>query len=241
MERRRIWKIGAVIVATLLVSSCAGCPQDPDGTREGANPLALNRQWSDSLSCGADCADWYRVEVPSSGTVAVDVESTASSKSPSSYTVELWSGDGRRLDSKLGNPGRAVQVRAPVPAGTAYTVVRLTQGDLGYTIRARLLRAREPAPAPREPAPPPPPRTRDVTGSVIEVEGHGASQKVLIDKGKPDGIQVGQRGRLVDGGRKIADIEIIQVFPDGSRARMLGKPSGVIKGSTRAVVKVPVR
>lgn len=241
MEQGRFWKFAAVTLATLLFSSCSTCVKDPDGVRDGANPLALKRQWSDGLSCGGDCADWYRTELTRAGTFAVDVDSTASARSPSSFTVELWSPDGRRLDSKLGTPGRAVQVRAPVRAGTVYSVVRVAEGDLGYTIRARLLTARA-APEPT-PAPPPPPqvRYRKVTASVIELEGRGEGQRVLIDKGTGDGLQRGQRGRLVDGGRTLAEIEVVEVFAEGSRARLLGRLEGVVSGSTRAEIQVRVK
>lgn len=235
-----VWRIAAVLFVTAAVSSCSNCGSDPDGIREGANVLALKRQWSDSLSCGPDCADWYRTQVASSGTFAVDIDSTASAKSPPSFSVELWSQDGRRLDSKLGTPGGAVQVRAPVSAGWVYTAVKVSKGDLGYSVRARLLTARAPSP----PSPPPsPPRVRykDVTASVIELEGHGEGRKVLIDKGTDAGLRSGQRGRLVDGGRTLAEIEIVEVFAEGSRARLLGKIGGVVSGSTRAVIQVPVR
>lgn len=240
MERKSVWKVGAVFLVTLVVSSCSTCVKDPDGIRDGANALALQRQWSDSLSCGADCADWYRTSVPSSGTFALIVDSTASAKSPPSFAVELWSQDGRRLDSKLGTPGSGVQVRAPVSAGTVYTVVKLSKGDVAYTIRARLLAAKADPPPQTTPRPPPV-RYRTVSASVIELEGRGQGQKVLIDKGTNDGLQRGQRGRLVDGGRTLAEVEIVEVFAEGSRARLLGKLGGVVSGNTRAEIQVRVR
>ena len=240
LKLEHAWKVAAVLFVTAAVSSCSNCGNDPDGIRDGANVLALQRQWSDSLSCGPDCADWYRTQVSSSGTFAVDIDSTASAKSPSSFTVELWSQDGRRIDSKLGTPGRALQVRAPVTAGWVYTAVKVSKGDLGYTIRARLLKAKaqpRPAPVPQAPRV----QYRSVTASVIELEGHGQGRKVLIDKGTDAGLRSGQKGRLVDGGRTLVEIEIVEVFAEGSRARLLGKLGGVVSGSTRAVIQVPVR
>jgi hypothetical protein len=81
-----------------------------------------------------------------------------------------------------------------------------------------------------------------VSARIIELEGHaGSEQRVLVDKGSDSGVRAGARGRLVDGGRTLAEIEVIQVFPEGSRARVLGGMQGAVSAETRAEIQVPAR
>jgi hypothetical protein len=100
-------------------------------------------------------------------------------------------------------------------------------GVMDYEIRV----AFTPKPAPEGP------RYRQVSAVVLEVEG---GKVVLIDKGRRQGLAVGQRGRLLEAGQKIGDIEIVDVYSDGSRVTIHGELSGEITPSTVAEVDVPL-
>jgi hypothetical protein len=52
-------------------------------------------------------------------------------------------------------------------------------------------------------------------------------------------MRAGLRGRLVDGGRELARIEIEEVFAEGSRARIRGTLQGPVTPSTLAEIEVP--
>jgi hypothetical protein len=241
VARGRAFSIAALLFAALASSHCSTCEKDTDGVPEGATLLPLDRTWPNSLDCGRDCVDWYRTPLDGSGTLEVRVEPRAAAGPPPRFHVELYRGDLSALGSAIGDPGGAARVQARVAAGSALTRVRVEGGAMGYEIHARLLR---PASAPRPPPPPAPPQPRfqTVSARIIELEGHaGSEQRVLVDKGSDSGVRAGARGRLVDGGRTLAEIEVIQVFPEGSRARVLGGMQGAVSAETRAEIQVPAR
>jgi hypothetical protein len=80
-----------------------------------------------------------------------------------------------------------------------------------------------------------------VKAAVLEVVSRRGGEAVLIDQGVGAGIARGQRGRLLIGGRKIADFEIVDVYPDGSRAAIRGSLGGAITTDTTAEVDVPLQ
>jgi len=76
-----------------------------------------------------------------------------------------------------------------------------------------------------------------IRSDVIEVErADGVPIAVLIEAGIPTGVSRGQLGRLVEAGREIGRIEIVDVYSGGSRARILGELSGPI--TANSVVEV---
>lgn len=242
MSRCRALTVVALLFAALLSSNCKNCEGDPDSRPEGATLLPLDRTWPNSLDCGRDCVDWYRTQVDGSGTLDVTVDSRTASGPPPRFYVELYGSDMRALGSAIGDPGGTARVRARVGPGAYLTRVRVDGGAMGYEIRARLLRpvVRKTEPEKKQQQRPAP--TRQVNARVIEVEGHaGSDQRVLIDQGGNAGVRPGSRGRLVDAGRTLAEIEVIEVFPEGSRARVLGRMQGVVSSETRAEIQVPAR
>ena len=76
---------------------------------------------------------------------------------------------------------------------------------------------------------------------VLEVEGAGGQPRfVVIDGGRKNGLRRGFRGRLIEGGRSIAEIEIVEVYDDGSRARIATELADRITPRTAAEIDVPV-
>jgi hypothetical protein len=241
VARGRAFSIAALLLAALASSHCSTCEKDTDGVPEGATLLPLDRTWPNSLDCGRDCVDWYKTPVDGSGTLEVRVDPRPGAGPPPRFHVELYRADLSALGSAIGDPGAAAGVRTRVAAGSTFTRVRVEGGAMGYEIHARLLRPSSSAPPPRPPAPPPP-RFQTVTARVIELEGRaGSEQRVLVDKGSNSGVRAGARGKLVDAGRTLAEIEVIEVFADGSRARLLGPMHGVVSAETQAEIQVPAR
>jgi len=62
---------------------------------------------------------------------------------------------------------------------------------------------------------------------------------VLLDAGSTQGLRVGLRGRLLDGGRAIATLEIVEVYPEGCLARVEGT-SGPIGATSSAEIEIPI-
>jgi hypothetical protein len=99
----------------------------------------------------------------------------------------------------------------------------------------------KPKPKPAVVIPREEPHFRTVNASLLEVEARpDGGQAVLIDQGTRSGVAAGQRGRLLIGGKKLADIEIIDVYPDGSRALIRGSLGAAITPNTVAEVDVPL-
>lgn len=78
-----------------------------------------------------------------------------------------------------------------------------------------------------------PPRTVLLRSEVIEVErASGAPVAVLIEAGAATGVSRGSSGQLVDGRTAIGLVEIVDVYPGGSRARIVGELRGDITDAT---------
>jgi hypothetical protein len=81
----------------------------------------------------------------------------------------------------------------------------------------------EPDPKPAAPAPVEPPVPVYIRSDLLEVErSSGQPVAVLLEAGAGEGLRRGMVGELVDGGRVIGELEIIAVYDDGSRARIVG-------------------
>src|SRR5262249_55801205 len=107
---------------------------------------------------------------------------------------------------------------------------------VGYALLGRF----KPAPPP-PPPPPPAPRFETKRAAVLEVEdARSAQPSVLLDAGEGAGLRPGLRGVLVDGGKKLAEVVIVNVYPDGSRARVEGVLSGSIPPRPVAQIQVPL-
>ena len=85
------------------------------------------------------------------------------------------------------------------------------------------------------------PRFETSSWMVLEVEAErGRPRFVVIDGGRRNGLHRGFRGRLIERGRSIAEIEVVDVFDEGSRARIATELVGQITPQTAAEIDVPV-
>jgi hypothetical protein len=161
------------------------------------------------------------------------------------FRVSATDADGEAVKTEVRVGGRVV---ASGEGSVEYVFVGRKEGSYVVEVRAtdgldtavHKVAVKVVPAGPRPPPPPPKPRfdTRTNIG-ILEVERSPSGGTVLIEVRGGDGAEKGQRGRLMSGGRRIADIQIIEVYSEGSRARLLGEPSEVITGATRAEIDVP--
>ncbi len=234
--------------------SCSMCqpPPDPDAVPSGSQPLELGRWHRDALDCGeGDCADWLHFETKSAGALRIDVAKLEDEGDDDDedevpeFALALAGANGKVLaDAKNGGKTR-IQLAHPKKSGRyadaqrfAVAVSTPAEGEaaLGYELRVTFKPKPHP-PAPRAVQP----RFRTVNAALLEVESRAdGGEAVLIDQGSRSGIERGQRGRLLIGGKKIADIEILDVYPDGSRAAIRGSLGAALSPDTVAEVDIPL-
>jgi len=228
----------ALLLAAAL-GACAKPPPDLDAQPAGAVPLPLDQRHADTLECDeGDCADWYRVDVPAKGLLMVDLGPGAPETAKGGLSARLLDAKGETLAIAASAHGESLELKAPVAAGPV--LVEVTPADpkaaVGYAVQGRF----KPAPPP-PPPPPPAPRFETKRAAVLEVEDARSSQpSVLLDAGEGAGLRPGLRGVLVDGGKKLATVVIVNVYPDGSRARVEGVLAGSISPRTVAEIQVPL-
>lgn len=234
VSRRRPAALAAFgLIGVLLGGGCQGKPQpDPDGTPPGARSLALDSWRTDQLFCKAgDCADWYRIDLPERGDLQIDV--VAPEGVARNFALSLSTADTEILTrTGSGGTGRA-QLFWATREGTYLIEVMTTDKGrraLGYDIQARF----EPEPVVEVPLPP-----DLVRAEVIEIEGVGAPEAVLIGIGADHGLRAGQRGRLIYEGEELGRIEVQDVYQEGSRLRIDGPLSAPITHPTVAEIEVP--
>lgn len=92
---------------------------------------------------------------------------------------------------------------------------------------------------PQEEAPAEPPG-HWVVAEVLDVEEvSGRPSAVMIEAGEPEGVQAGMEGVLVDDDVEIGRIQVVEVYPTGSRARILGSLSAPVSFDTLSRIRVP--
>lgn len=240
----------AFAALALLVFGIAGCakpPPDLDGQPGGAQTLVLGYPHSDQLHCeDGDCSDWYRLRIDERGGLTIRVAALQESVLPTEYGVQLKSGRNQLLAyADAVGMGRK-QLRWKAEPG--YYLIGISAAEksppLRYEVRASFQPEPPPAPLllpPPLPPPPPEPRFEPLSAEVLEVEGRpGNPHAVLIDRGLADGLRSGLRGRLLENGEVIAIVEIVDAYPDGSRARIEGSLQAPITPRTRVEIDVPV-
>jgi len=244
--RRALFALTAIPVLALSCSTCQP-PPDPDGVATGSQPLAIGEWERDALDCAeGDCSDWYHLETSAPGTLRVAAVRVEDERELPEFSVVLADAEGKVLEQGANGGETRVRFTYPkekgryAPAGRFTLAVQTPtegEGALGYELRVTF--AAKPAPKPAAPRVEPP-RVRAVRAALLEVEERAdGGQAVLLDQGSKSGVATGQRGRLLVGGKKVAEIEIIDVYPDGSRALVRGSLGAALTPDTVAEVDVP--
>lgn len=243
----------AVVLMTL--PGCELLPErfhtDGDGSSATPTQLELNRSRSDELHCssaGGDCSDWFALEIPSTGELSLRVEAQAGSEPRGALSLRLHAEE--PTDSPLAasrcSGTAACEIRRTVGSGRHLIELEVDPGShFRYVLHARLRSdiAADRPPGPTESrgrAPSPTPMSTAVAARIIEFEERpGGTQAVVLDLGEADGMTVGLRGRLLRGRDSIAEIEVREVYPDGSRAQILEGAAGDITKASSAEVDLP--
>lgn len=84
-----------------------------------------------------------------------------------------------------------------------------------------------------------PPQPVWLTSEVLDVEEtSGRPSAVMLEAGAPDGVSSGMRGELFEGDAVIGRIEIVDVYPTGSRAKILGGLSAPVSFDTYSRIEL---
>ena len=236
-----LWRLALLLclAGTLTVAAACRTPRDLDGLPAGASSLPLNQWRTDQLHCKrGDCADWYRVVVAKRGHLNIEMSAPVFDSQAHPMTLTLADEHARSLD-ETGSSEPTLTVGSPLKPGPFLVRVKSPEQQrraLGYDIIAHFVKW--------EPPPPPaplPPQFEVLESEVLEHERRpGEPESVLLSRGRQDGLVENLYGRLLNGDAEIARIQLIDVYPDGSRARLLDTPQAVITPSTRAEIDIPV-
>lgn len=243
-SHRQPWVFALVIAAPL--AGCATLTTDSDGNPGDAQSLELDLERRDRLTCQdpkrPDCIDWFVVELPGKGEIQLEVTATNPEGLAPDYEVTIANHRADPLQHRS-NKGRAgVQVAWSGDPGAYFVAVG--SGPSKTVLQYRIV-ARYQPPAARDDSRPRS-ETRSerefetISAMVLEVEAErGRPRFVIIDGGRRNGHRAGFRGRLIERGRFVAEIEIVDVFDEGSRARIATDLLGAITPQTMAEIDVP--
>ncbi|MCG8590041.1 MAG: hypothetical protein MJE66_12190 [Proteobacteria bacterium] len=230
------WLVG--LVAGSLGCALWGPRVDPAGEPKTAIPLRLGTAEKNQLDCRrGDCVDWYRLYVPTRGQLRVQV-TTAATKPDRVVPFRVALGDERAqvLQETASDEG-SLLIHWPVSERPYFLRVRSDANtSLHYAVVA--VAVVETAGRPRTVSSPPPPRRLETL--LIELEdGPGEEQYVLIGSGADAGVKQGDRGRLTEGPVTLAEIEIVEVYPDGARARLTSPLRGTLTPASGVEIDLP--
>jgi hypothetical protein len=242
--------VSLVLVLGLVLTACqngAGgrAPEDLDGEPTTAVAVVVGTALGGTLECadetGPDCRDWYRFQPRQPGMLRVVAKSIAprtegeeggaavEAAGPSRpLQLQLTDGNGTMLAEGEGEEATVHwRIREP-GALLALVTVSPGEGPIRYELTTKIEDA---------------PRTRSIRQTVLEVEAprDGGAAHVLIDGGLDQSISVGLRGKLLQDGRSIGRIRIVEVFPQGSRATVEGELASPVTPETVAEIELPLR
>lgn len=241
VRSRAGWIACAAALSVVWVAGCRHLPADPDGRPDGARPLELGNAAHDSMKCDeGDCADWYTIEVDQKTTVTIQLDPDAGAAWDVDVELIVYDSVGTVIDNVKTEGKPSLAVRPELAPGKYYIAVGSGTGanPVPYTLLAREEKKAAPAtaPAPGKKAPAGKSAKVEVKrGSVLEISDGGRA--VLLDIGKSQGIKVGQKGRLLTAGAAVAPLEIVEVYPEGSLARVSGDATA--EANSTAEIDVP--
>lgn len=241
---------GVLLIAGCAGTGWLGGGAGDDARAAGPSALAFDTWRKDRLHCAAQqCERRYALTVTEAGRIRAEVYAPLDPGGPD-FALALLDADGEEIARPVEDDARPRRIAYEADPGTY--VLRVSArgadpGPLGYDVVAfheppapnapvRRASARAPRPVtpPKEPAvaaepapavAPEPARSRDVLveAEVLDVEvGEGGATFVLLDRGEPHGVRKAMRGGLRIGDEPIGDFVVVEVYRDGSRARIEG-------------------
>ncbi len=129
-----------LIVAALLMGACGAeeKSEDPDGRRDRAKPIALNKVLSDSLTWDVDVSDWKLIYVQEPGLVYVKVHFDRGNGKCEVYLRDKYGAQMAR-EVQSNNPYVEL-VRKMDEAGRVFVWLHSPSAkcDTGYALEARI-------------------------------------------------------------------------------------------------------
>lgn len=201
------------------------------------------------LHCAeGQCENGYDLAMAEPGQVRIEVYAPYGREKPD-FGLRIEDASGKSVARSTKPYVRPRRIDKYLERGT-YRVLVYSLGsnrsELRYEVTARVAGEAPPARVPTGPTPPPataPPgpeegsavavspvdAKRRLTSEVLDVEEDGGVPTfVLIEAGETEGIRPGMKGQLLERGARIAEIEVVEVFPEGSRARIQGEPGAPV-------------
>jgi hypothetical protein len=193
------------------------------------------------------CENGYELAIAESGEARIEAYAPYGREQPD-FGLRVEDASGKSVARSVRPHVRPRRIDKYLKRGT-YRVLVYSLGsnlsELRYEVTARVAREGRPVRVPEDPTPseattrPKPEKDppvadspvvdssadagRRLTSEVLDVEEDGGVPSfVLIEAGETEGIQPGMKGQLLEQGARIAEIEVVEVFPDGSRARIQG-------------------
>jgi hypothetical protein len=194
---------------------------------------------SDQLACQnqrrPDCIDWFVLNAPDRGEIRLQVTATNPDGITPDYVVTTADQQVDPLQHASNEGRREVGMTWSADPGAYYVAVSSSPAPTG--LQYKIVAWYQPAASREEPQP----RFETTSWMVLEIEAEmGEPRFVVIDGGRINGLLEGFRGRLIERGRSIAEIEIVDVFDEGSRARIATELVDQITPQTAAEIDVPV-
>lgn len=216
---------------------------EPGAPELADDRLVLGQRRQGALHCGEKrCNETYTLEVPKPGKLRLDLRAPGGEGLPD-LGVLLEDVRGQIVGTSIQPQERPRVIRKDVVPGTYHVRVYAlgsNGGIVSYDVLADLEKKKRRTQRKRSSTRPSPPKFQIVASEVLEVERDGGEPAfVLIEAGKHVGIEVGLTGELIENGKPIAKIKVIEVFPDGSRVQILDRLSAPITIETTAQIRVP--
>ena len=230
-----------VVAAVALALGCKSLPPDPDGRPQGARPIQLGVEQHDSMNCDqGDCADWYSFELEAKTPLTLQLDPDAGATWDAGVQVEilLYDSVGTVIATEKTEGRPSLTVKSDLAPGSYYIAVGSATGGNGvpYTLVARAEAPKKSSSSGNSASKKPGSRFETKRGSVLEISDNGHA--VLLDIGKSQGIRVGLKGRLLSGGAAAGSLEIVEVYPEGSLARLSGGAKA--QANSTAEIDVPL-
>ena len=228
-----------VVAAVAVALGCKSLPPDPDGRPQGARPIQLGVEQHDSMKCDeGDCADWYSFQLDTKTPVAIQVDPDTGPAWDVEVEVVLYDAVGTVIATEKTEGRPSLAVKSDLAPGSYYIAVGSATGGnvVPYTLVARAEAPKRASPSGSSAGKKPASRFETKRGSVLEISDNGHA--VLLDIGKSQGIRVGLKGRLLSGGAAAGSLEIVEVYPEGSLARLSG--GATAQANSTAEIDVPL-
>jgi hypothetical protein len=236
--------VALAVAAVLLLGSGCGWwgNRKQEKARAAAPLLSLDRWEQGVLHCGrGKCSAWYKLNLSQATRVVFEAEAPADANLPD-FGLSLHDVAVDELAVDRAAHRRPRRIDKKLDAGLYFLhVFALDESDIQLAYKLQVKKYRAPRRAKKRAAPKPPPLV-PVSAEVLEVERNGGEPAaVLLGAGTQQGIAAGQRGELVDGEQVIGQLEVVDVYEDGCRAKIVGGLTAPISLDTGARIMKPAR